>query len=200
VEDIFEAEDALPADVDIGDLPSEYFSLAITIDASRPLLNSNVIRKLTKNIGHIARPAKRLRQSTAGAQATPRGKGRMAEVKTSVLARLLKTLQRSVRAGEDIDPFLFSHPGRPTGVHASPSKKSPKKQARGKKHEPHSKSSDHEEDEDVHTELDGAADLTEAEFDKLSKALEVARESIVAADCCIALLGSDRLQKQVGHS
>ena len=199
MEEIFEAEDALPADVDLGDLPSEFFSLAMTIDASRPLLNSNVIRKLTKNIGHIARPAKRLRQSATGAQATPRGKGRMAEVETPVLARLLKTLQRSVRAGEDIDPFYFAHPGRPTGVHISPSK-SPKKQGRSKKPESHSKSSDHEEHEDVHAELDGLADLTESEFDKLSRTLDVARESIVAADCCIALLGSDRLQKQVGHS
>ena len=200
MEEIFEAEDALPADADLGDLPSEIFSLAITIDASRPVLNSNVIRKLTKNIGHIARPAKRLRQSTTAAQATPRGKGRMAAVETPILARLLKTLQRSVRAGEDIDPFHFAHPGRPIGVHVSPSKKSPKKQGRGKKHESHSKGSDNEEDEDVHAELDGLADLTEAEFDRLSKALEVARESIVAADCCIALLGSDRLQKQVGYS
>jgi cohesin loading factor subunit SCC2 len=45
-----------------------------------------------------------------------------------------------------------------------------------------------------------AADVAHADFDKLAKELDVANESILAADCCIALLGSDRLTKQVAHS
>jgi cohesin loading factor subunit SCC2 len=40
-------------------------------------------------------------------------------------------------------------------------------------------------------------DLTEMDYDKLTRVLELARDSILAADCCIALLGSDRLTKQV---
>ncbi|RDB15317.1 Protein rad9 [Hypsizygus marmoreus] len=194
IDDIFEAEDALPPDVDLSDLPSEFFSPLTTIDPARPLLHANVIRKLTKNIGHVARPTKRMR--TAGIQGTPRGKGRMAEVETQVLSRLLKMLERSVRAGEDVDPFYFSTPAHvPAG---SPSKKSPKKPAKGKKNERRSKSRTPGGEEDEEGD-DGAggAELTDADYDKLTRVLEVAKDSIMAADCCIALLASDRLTKQL---
>ncbi|KAG6831056.1 hypothetical protein H0H87_006298, partial [Tephrocybe sp. NHM501043] len=197
IEDIFEAEDSLPPDVDISDLPLDFFSALTTTDTARPLLSSAVIRKLTKYIGHVARPMKRVR---AGVQSTPRGKGRMNEVDTQMLSRMLKILERNVRAGEDVDPFRFTAPARqPT---ASP-KKSPKKASRVKKADRRSKSktpggSEAEADEDEgvgagNTEVD----LTDTDFEKLAKALEVARDSIVAADCCIALLASDRLTKQL---
>ncbi|KAG5653655.1 hypothetical protein H0H81_011615 [Sphagnurus paluster] len=194
MEDIFEAEDALPPDVDLSDLPLEFFS-SLTTDSGSPLLNSHLIRKLTKHIGHVARPIKRLR---ASAQGTPKGKGRMAEVDTPVLSRLLKILERNVRAGEDVDPFRYTAPIRPP---SSPSKKSPKK-PRGK---PPSKSpggsDDDAEASAVAAEQAASAhpvpELTEADFEKLAKVLEIARDSIIAADCCIALLASDRLTKQL---
>lgn len=40
-------------------------------------------------------------------------------------------------------------------------------------------------------------ELDEMDYEKLTRDLEIARDSILAADCCIALLGSDRLTKQV---
>ena len=42
-----------------------------------------------------------------------------------------------------------------------------------------------------------AGPTAEADFEKLAKELDITNESILAADCCIALLGSDRLPKQV---
>ncbi|KAF5374102.1 hypothetical protein D9615_008832 [Tricholomella constricta] len=202
IDDLFEAEDALPPDVDLSDLPSDFFSPFTTTDAARPLLNSALIRKLTKLIGHVARPIKRVR---AGVPNTPKGKGRMAEVDTPVLSRLLKMLERNVRAGEDVDPFRYTAPARPPN--GSPSKRSPKKAARGKKAERRSKSrtpggSEGEGggtgDEQEHVTSGSAiADLTDADFERLARVLEVARDSIVAADCCIALLASDRLTKQL---
>jgi cohesin loading factor subunit SCC2 len=42
-------------------------------------------------------------------------------------------------------------------------------------------------------------ELTNSDFDKLTQVLDTARDSILAADCCIALLGSDRLPKQVSQ-
>lgn len=198
IEDIFEAEDSLPPDVDPSDL-SEFFSLTTT-DSTRPLLHPTIIRKLIKNIGHVARPTKRLR-TAAGVQGTPRGKGRMAEVETQVLARLLKMLERNVKAGEDVDPFLYTGPPVATGGGGSPSKKSPKKPARGKKGERRSKSRTPGGEEEA--ELAGSLGLGEVqelgdtELERLTTVLEIARDSILAADCCIALLGSDRLTKQV---
>ncbi|KAF8073449.1 hypothetical protein FPV67DRAFT_1559883 [Lyophyllum atratum] len=199
IEDVFEAEDALPSDVDLSDLPSDFFSALTTTDATRPLLAATIIRKLTKYIGHVARPMKRVR---AGVQNTPRGKGRMAEVDTQMLSRLLKVLERNVRAGEDVDPFRYAAPPRPAS--ASPNKKSPKKPARGKRRSksrtPGGSGGEGDAEEGGNERAvpgDAVAELTEADFEKLGRALEVARDSIVAADCCIALLASDRLTKQL---
>ena len=40
-------------------------------------------------------------------------------------------------------------------------------------------------------------DLTEDDLNKLETVLEKAKDSILAANCCLALLTSDRLPKQV---
>ncbi|KAG6853818.1 hypothetical protein C0991_001064 [Blastosporella zonata] len=198
IEDIFEAEDSLPSDVDLSDIPLDFFSALTTTDTARPLLNSAVIRKLTKHICHVTRPMKRMRTSV---QTTPRGKGRMNEVDTQILSRLLKILERNVRAGEDVDPFRYTVPARPPT--ASPSKKSPKKASRGKKADRRSKSktpggSDGEgEGNEDFGAGDALVELTDVDFEKLAKVLEVARDSIIAADCCVALLASDRLTKQL---
>ena len=198
IDEIFEAEDALPADAEAKDLPPELFS-QLSIHCSRPLLSPTVIRKLTKYIGNVARPTKRLRQTTAGG--TPgRGRGGLAEVDTQILSRLLKHLDRSVKAGEDVDPFV-AIAAPPSSAKSSPRKPSAKK---GKKNERRSKSRtpNGDEDEDEAAEKVGggptkSTELNEIDFDKLSRILDVARDSILAADCCIALLASDRLSKQV---
>jgi len=199
LEDIFEAEDALPPDVDIHALPAEWFS-PMTVDGSSPLLHPNIIRKLAKYIGQVTRPTKRIRlstrETTAGGGGTPRGKGRMAEVDIAVLSRVLKILDRSVRAGEDLDPFHYA----PVDRNVSPRK--PKKQTK----RPKAKDGDGEDEDEAekgHMTVDEPLpppppqEATEADLEHLTKILEIAKDSVLAADCCIALLGSDRLTKQV---
>jgi cohesin loading factor subunit SCC2 len=196
IEDIFEAEDALPADIDINDLNHDFFS-PLSTDCARPLLSPTIVRKLTKYIGQVARPTKRLRQTTGGVLGTPRAKGRMADVDTQILSRLLKLLDRSVRAGEDIEPFLYhvTHHA-PSSTKSSPRKPVTKKISKTKKSDTCSKSQTPKDEDEMEVEEQGVPDLGDADFDKLSRLLDVARDSIVAADCCIALLGSDRLTKQ----
>jgi len=167
----------------------------MTIDGSSPLLHPNIIRKLAKYIGQTTRPTKRIRLSAregaAGGGRTPRGKGRMAEVDTGVLSRVLKILDRSVRSGEDLDPFHYVAPDR----NASPRK--PKKLVkRPKTKEGEGDEADNAENNMVVDEPP-PQDVTEADLEHLTKILEVAKDSVLAADCCIALLGSDRLTKQV---
>lgn len=204
VEDIFEAEDTLPSEVGVGDLP-DYFS-SLSLDSNQPQLHSNHIRKLTKYIGQITRPNQRLRNATAGVMNIPRVYGRMAEVETQVLSRLLKILDRTVKAGEDLDPFRHVVPP-PGSAKSSPRKKSGKsKRADARSSEtPRSDSDDFScqtvdrksiEEENREPE----ARLLDVDYKKLTQDLDVAKESILAADCCIALLGSDRLTKQVGLS
>ena len=201
IEDVFEAEDTLPSEMEAIDLNHDFFS-ALSTDLSRPMLAAGVVRKLTKYIGHVARPTKRLRQTTGGVLGTPRAKGRMADVDTQMLSRLLKVLERSVRAGEDLDPFM--HHGAPPAAKASPRKPSAKKGAakgaRGDRRS-HTPKGDEEGDVDEGSVGDLRASqslgLSEEDYERLVTQLDTAHESILAADCCIALLASDRLTKQV---
>ncbi|KJA17973.1 hypothetical protein HYPSUDRAFT_205707 [Hypholoma sublateritium FD-334 SS-4] len=201
IEDVFEAEDTLPSEMEASDLNHDFFS-ALSGDLSRPMLAAGVVRKLTKYIGHVARPTKRLRQTTGGVLGTPRAKGRMADVDTQMLSRLLKVLERSVRAGEDLDPFV--HHGALPAAKASPRKPSTKKgAAKGSRSERRSHTPKGEEEGDADEGSAGdlrasqGLGLSEADYERLATQLDTAHESILAADCCIALLASDRLTKQL---
>ncbi|KAF7422876.1 Sister chromatid cohesion protein 2 [Pleurotus ostreatus] len=198
IEDIFEAEDSLPTDVDITDLPSAFFS-PLTVDPQHPLLQSGIIRKLTKYITQVARPPKRM-QGLSGGPGTPRVKGRMAGIDVGILSRILKIVERSVHAGEDLDVF----PGGPVIKQTQEREKtaSPRKPtAKSKKvSERRSKSKTPVDSDDPlppsAPQSSNAADV-EVDFEKLARTLELAKESVLAADCCMALLASDRLPKQI---
>jgi cohesin loading factor subunit SCC2 len=198
LEDIFEAEDSLPVDVDQECLQADFFS-PLTAEPSRPQLHPNLVRKLSKLISQVARPMKRLRSSTATVH-TPYNSGLcgIADVETTILSRVLKILERSVRAGEDLDPFKTD---KPLDMRASVS---PSKRSKVSAKKPIS-------DQQLQSQTlvggepqaDASADpaelpsVTSADLDILTRTLEIARDSILAADCCIALLSADRLPKQV---
>ncbi|KAJ7465273.1 hypothetical protein FB451DRAFT_1263153 [Mycena latifolia] len=194
LEDIFEAEDGLAPDTDLASLPAEFFSLQTTVDCMRPLLQPTLVRKLTKYILQVVHPAKRMRH--AGAGNTPRAKEKsLADVDTLTLSRILKMLERSVKAGEDLDPFAGPAAAAPGSAPASPRK--PAKKAKGKRRS-RSRSGDEAEPEPEEMEVDsGPAPLTDLDHAKLARALETVRDSIFAAECCVALLGAGRLTKQL---
>ncbi|KAG2009721.1 proline-rich protein Rad9 [Coprinopsis cinerea AmutBmut pab1-1] len=206
VDEIFESEDSLPADLGHEDLPQEFFS-SWSPDCSKPLLNTSTIRKLLKYVGQVARPTKRMRQASAGGQgllATPRTRaGRMADVDIQTLSRLLKMLERSLKEGEEVDPFKAT--GSSSGLNGTVSaRSSPVKKGSRKK-----KAKDSLDDDDS-MEADEADELpqqhlkkgstpppNDIELEKLTRLLDLARDSVLAADCCIAILASDRLPKQL---
>ncbi|KAI0350346.1 hypothetical protein OH77DRAFT_1593607 [Trametes cingulata] len=200
LEDIFEAEDGLPPDFEPQDLPVEWFS-PLTAHGSQPHLHPNLIRKLITHITKVSRPSKRQRinsrDANGGASGTPRYRCRMADVDTATLSRVLKMLERSVRAGEELEPFKAS---------AAPSSKNGKGKKAGNGKKPQgegrrSKSqSPAEPGEGENMDLDEPSveqPATEQDMDALMRTLEIARDSVLAADCCVALLGSDRLPKQL---
>ena len=192
LEDVFEAEDTLPADADPESLSVDFFS-PLTVETSRPQLHPNLIRKLSKLISQVARPVKRLRTSAGTTQALRSPACSIADIETTTLSRILKILERSVRAGEDLDPFKADKPTETRSL-ASPGKKgkvSKKLVSQRRSQTPIGEA----ESADI-----GATEPTtviDADLDILAHTLEVARDSILAADCCIALLGADRLSKQV---
>lgn len=199
LEDIFEAEDSLPVDVNQECLQADFFS-PLTAEPSRPQLHPNLVRKLSKLISHVARPMKRLRSSTATA-ITPYNSGpcSIADVETTILSRFLKILERSVRAGEDLDPFKADKP-LDMRASVSPSKKSKvsvsKKPILDQQLQSQTLAGG-EPKADASTDPAEPPSVTNADLDTLARTLEIARDSILAADCCIALLSADRLPKQV---
>ncbi|EJD50599.1 hypothetical protein AURDEDRAFT_182486 [Auricularia subglabra TFB-10046 SS5] len=200
VEEVIEAEDNLPSDIDpMGEPPSKLFS-ALTSDWSRPMLSVGVVLKLSKIIGKVARPTKRERlTSSRDAPGSPRKVGGLADTDTQLLSRTLKLLERSVRAGEDLDPFAGPAAGS-AAVNAivgtpSKAKKSPSKKKRGKSPAREGRAKSRSPGEDGGG--DHAQDVSDADFEKLDRALEIAKEAVLAADCCIALLAADKLPKQL---
>lgn len=198
LEDIFEAEDSLPVDVDQECLPADFFS-PLTAEPSRPQLHPNLVRKLSKLICQVSRPTKRLRSSKV-TTLTPRASGpcSIADVEPTILSRILKILERSVRTGEDLDPFKPDKPPD-TRASASPSKKSKvsKKPITDQQLQSQTLTGGDEPKADASTDPTEPPSVTNADLDNLAHSLELARDSILAADCCIALLGADRLPKQV---
>lgn len=182
-------------------------------DPTRPLLHPTIIIKLSKAISKVSRPTKRTRLAPAhweGADSrSPRKAGGMSEVDAQTLARLLKLLERSIRAGEDLDPFetltsASSWRKSNSDEGGSLATKAAKPSLAGKEThvaEPmdgraEAHKSEHGESSGL-GRADDAEDLTDERVCKLERQLEVARDSVLAADCCISLLTSDRLAKQV---
>lgn len=204
LEDIFEAEDSLPPEISADELP-EFFS-GLTADRAHPLLHSNTVRKLIKMIDQVAKPTKRMRQAGAAAVNTPGRVGRMGEVDPQMLSRVLKLLDRTVRTGEDIDPFVQTTsapaPVQPS-IKLSPRKKRPiKKKVDRRSRTPKGEGEEDEKESVISREEEepnntAPREATQVDFENLTQTLNGGRDSILAADCCIALLGSDRLTKQV---
>ena len=193
----------LPSELKLSDLNHDYFlppSIPLSIDLTWPYLSSAIVWKLTKYVGHVAHPTKWLCQVAGGVLGTLQGKGHMADIDTQVLSQLLKILELTIKGGEDIDLFASHHV--PTLLARSLLKKpSMKKKTKAKKTEWNSQSltpkNDEGRSEDVTTEDEVPAGDVEADFEKLVKELDITNKNILAADRCIALLGSDRLVMQV---
>lgn len=196
LEDIFEAEDTLAPDLAVSELPSEFFS-PLTADCSRPLLHPTIMRKLTSYVGKVTRPAKRLRLSSRdknGIPNTPKSSGRVSHLDVTTLSRILKILERSVKAGEDLDPFKTSSEH---GVSTASPVKS-RKSLGGRQKQAGSSQTPRPADGDI--EMASSPEPSEAyplDYIQLTTTLDIARDSVLAADCCIAILSSDRLPKQV---
>lgn len=199
IEDIFEAEDSLPADGDADTTSADHlghFFSRLTIDYSNPLLNISTIDKLTKAISHVARPTKRLRLSSRDGKANTPSYAGLAELDIPTLSRTLKLLSRSVKLGEELEPFVGP---AATIVHEDVKPAKGKKKAASKKKPASAEGRGKSKTPAVEAEEEttGPEDVSEEELEKLEKCLQMAKESVLAAESCIALLSADKLPKQV---
>lgn len=203
LEDIFEAEDSISPDANTTDDEiSEYFS-QLTMDIAHPLLNTNTIAKLTLALSQVARPTKRIRLTARDGN---NHLGGVAGLDPQNLSRVLKLLERSVRVGEDLDPFAGPVAASRPKVPSTPKKPKARRKTPGSRTRSRSKSDTPQPiEEDVEgVGADASAkpeppksELGPGDFEELDKALAMAKESVLAADSCIALLSADKLPKQV---
>ncbi|KAG9034044.1 Sister chromatid cohesion protein 2 [Tulasnella sp. JGI-2019a] len=212
MDDIFEAEDSLPPDADQSSLDTEqlaHFFSGLTLNYAQPLLSTSIITKLTRLISQVARPIKRLRlTSRDGALNTPMPAG-LSDIEVGTFSRVLKLLARSVKLGEDLDPFTGPPPtlasteeeklgkGKQKAV---PKKKTkPVKRARSGSRAADNDLNELKEDGDLKA-ADAASSKMGASIDdleKLESQLQMAKESILAVDACLSLLSADKLPKQL---
>ncbi|KZT64240.1 hypothetical protein DAEQUDRAFT_747522 [Daedalea quercina L-15889] len=192
LEDVFEAEDALSPDADPKDLPEDIFS-RYTTDCAHPLLHSKIMQRSMKYILKSSRPVGRPRPS--GRDEGTGAKGRMADVEMATLARLLKILERSVRSGHDVDPFETTAGPAAYATHGG-SRRQDVKDRSLHSDGAHSRSgTPRSSDDQARAVSDDASETVDVAG--LERALDIARDSILAANCCISLLSSDRLPKQL---
>lgn len=207
MEDVFEAEDTVPIEgpshpqtqtqTQHSNSPFRFFS-PLTDDWGHPRLHPRVMRKLVKMLEQLA---KRRRSKKAS---------ELANVDAHLLRRLLKLLQRSVKAGEDLSVFVgpMVPRGDVAGASAGKTKGTPAKKSKKAK----GKEPNQNQDQDQNQERERSKSKTpmaigeeeyesptSVDWDKLESVLQIALDSVLAADGCIALLGSDDLSKQVSH-
>lgn len=171
----------------------QFFS-RLTLDFNQPLLNTAIIAKLTKAISQVSRPTKRVRLMVRdGNLGTPGAIG-LAELEANTLSRMLKLLGRSVKLGEDLDPFTGPPASISVDAPADTAKSKKKSSAKGKA-KPDS-AGDRARSRSK-TPVDGGNEVSEGDMQNLERTLQVAKESALAADGCLALLCADKLPKQV---
>lgn len=202
IDDIFEAEDSVPAEPTSDSLDElyEFFSRSTT-DWSRPILNTRVVSKLTSIVDQIARPTKRIRRDVVSHSPSAADREGLSSVEPQQLLRIIKILERSIISGEDINPFagpvVKLADGATASVGDDTNGKSPAKGKKGKNvktpegRQTRSKSRTPVEPDGMDLGEDKVVDS-----EKVEHALDLAKESVLAADACLALLGSDQLPKQ----
>ncbi|KZS93617.1 hypothetical protein SISNIDRAFT_454038 [Sistotremastrum niveocremeum HHB9708] len=176
LEDIFEAEDSI--DPSSGSHESDFFS-KLTDDWTRARLSVMTMAKFEKLVSKIARSRKKMR---SGPTPLPVGSGGTGDLEFGILSRIMKILERSVKAGEDLDPFgqaAANAQGKQGSKAGNNARSSPVEGA---------------PPEDV---VPSAQEVSAEEIDRMSVDLEVLKEALLASECCIALLTSDNLQKQL---
>lgn len=196
IDEIFEAEDDLPQYPDHSDLRHDLFSLRLTANYARPCLSPTVVSKITAIVGKISRPTKRRPPTSRGQNGAPnsarKDDGRISDLEVPKILRLLKTLERSVQTGEDIDPFKL-----PSESQSSVKRPIAKRSGKGSKKGKMSEAGPSEDGPAVAGPEPQDVQDPSVNLESLLKCLVTAKESILAAECCISILSSDRLPKQV---
>ncbi|KAJ4482460.1 hypothetical protein J3R30DRAFT_3699992 [Lentinula aciculospora] len=226
IQEVFEAEDSLPADPDAIDISRGGIFNPDSRDPSKPQLGPTVIRKLTKYFGQV----RGARGAGKGVHASPtKGRvgrtGKLNDIGSDVFARLIRILARSVKVGGEADPF-----GVLSGTRNDPSLSALKTPKKKKSETPFSKDGRdvaESEEKNETLELEGNLNVqygqpkepktpkkdkgkgkasagyppeppSAVELDALIQKLTQSRDGILAAESIIALLGGEGVKSTKG--
>ncbi|KAJ3806212.1 hypothetical protein F5876DRAFT_80926 [Lentinula aff. lateritia] len=220
IQEIFQVEDGLPADPDATDLSQGGVFNPDSQDPSKPQLSARIIRKLTVHFGQIrgARgPGKSVHSSPTKGRGSRNEK--LNDIGCDVLGRLLRIIARSVKIGEEADPFGLLSGTR--GDSLMSTHKTPKKKQsgtpvgkggldvvereekyetlgtsaleRGQSKEPKTPKWKGKSSAGCLIEPPSAADL-----DVLIRKLTQSRDGVLAAESIIALLGGESVKSSKG--
>ncbi|PWN49132.1 hypothetical protein IE53DRAFT_318176 [Violaceomyces palustris] len=218
IEDIFEADDSLPdrdtmAEMQPGEVfsgPAETFFELMDLGSGSsygmPLLKSSVLHKLLRLVLQCSRPL----ADMAKMKVTESSKKNvdLASIPQQELGRLLRILERTVKISGSIDPFpnnvrgsksLTSSPTKPkkktsVAVVASP-ERSPGICTPEVEDVAEEKGHDGLEDEDTATPAPAQNGSDAESFDELGTKMQILIRSLLAAECCFAILSGDQLAK-----
>ncbi|KAJ3848406.1 hypothetical protein EV368DRAFT_49356 [Lentinula lateritia] len=204
IQEIFQVEDGLPADPDATDLSQGGVFNPDSQDPSKPQLSARIIRKLTVHFGQIrgARgPGKSVHSSPTKGRGSRNEK--LNDIGCDVLGRLLRIIARSVKIGEEADPFGLLSGTRGDSLmstHKTPKKKQKKYETlgtsaleHGQSKEPKTPKWKGKSSAGCLIEPPSAADL-----DVLIRKLTQSRDGVLAAESIIALLGGESVKSSKG--
>jgi cohesin loading factor subunit SCC2 len=186
IEDIFDAEDSLDPSAfdDTEKLAAGGFFSSLSTSPNAPLLSVSMMAKVTKIVKKLTISQSQRRRKSFAVTRSPNSRdnsrGGISSLDVTMLTRILRTLARSIKVGEDIGiAALFPRSKVSNDAPPSPTKGSPTKGSA-------TMLADAEPEE-----------LLEEEEAKLSRNIHALKESLSATEACLALLASDHLPKQV---
>ncbi|KAK8844801.1 hypothetical protein IAR55_006651 [Kwoniella newhampshirensis] len=183
LEDIIEESDAFPTNPTSGDLAGSRFFSSTTHDGSTPLLSVKTIYKISQYVSRV-QSSRRRQKSLASTT------GENGEWDSDVISGIFRLLERSMRDAEHVIVFAEDR----KAVAASSQIDDGKDKAKKKKWKPANREAakpPSPSKEGLETEL--RDEVLEASERGLSRV----RSGVAAAECCLILLGSDGLTKQM---
>lgn len=185
-EDIFEESDSFPANPTAGDAGSSKYFSGTSNDGDHPLLASATIEKITRYVSRAQGSKRRSASDTEGLEGD-----------VGTMRRVLKLLERSMRQAERVEVF-------PEDRKPSSSVKDEKNAGTGKGRKKGGKKSkspvETQDSKQTGTPEISDIGLDQARIELLEEALSALQNRALAAECCLVLLDSGRVSKQVGPS
>ncbi|ORX35130.1 hypothetical protein BD324DRAFT_633983 [Kockovaella imperatae] len=175
LDDILNESDGFPADPTREDLASARFFTRLGRDGCGPLLSDSSVQQLSRYVVRV--------QST---KKNTQGTALKSELDVESIGRILRLLDRSMRAGQGLVTF-------PSDTKVNIARVKPVKSSRKKKSGSNSRSPE----ADVDMPVESVEEMTDKEMQDADAKLLTVQSAGIAAACCVTVLDTDGLPKHL---